>query len=80
MKKKKPTTKKEPAAAPASPPASSWTPPPQAASPSSFSNPLRSLVIDERLFVTVVVVAVAALFLWQVRDVLVPLLFVGVVT
>lgn len=65
--KKKKTTKSE-----AAPVADS--------TPSASSSPLRSLVIDERLFATVVAVAVACAFFWQVRDVLVPLLFVGVVT
>ena len=46
----------------------------------TFGSPLRSLVIDERVFATVVAVGVFAFFVWQVRDVLVPLMFVGVFT
>lgn len=40
----------------------------------------RSLVIDERVLFLVGAVAVAVAALWQVRSVLIPLLFVGVVT
>ena len=64
-KKKKTPTKMEPA---------------PAADASNSSSAHRSLVIDERVLVTAVAVVVACAFVWRVREVLIPLLFVAVVT
>ncbi|MDP2339694.1 MAG: AI-2E family transporter [Deltaproteobacteria bacterium] len=77
--KKKPTQRSP--GGPTPPPASAPPVlPPTELPPAAASASLRPLIIDEKLFLTIVAIAVGVFFLYLVRGVLVPMIFVVIVT